>query len=36
MGITVLVISFKDLFPPNEEDFSETKRGFLLERDDLQ
>ena len=30
LEMTVLVILFRELFPPNQDDFPETKRGFYL------
>ena len=36
MKMIVLVIKFKDLFPPNQDAFLETERGFSLEHENIQ
>ena len=34
--MTILVIKFKELFPPNQDAFSETERGFYLAHANIQ
>jgi len=36
MKMIVLVIKFKDLFPPNQDAFSESEGGFSLRWDNIQ
>ena len=36
MKINVLVIKFKELFPPNQDAFSETERGFYSSWDNIK